>query len=55
MADQEGMAEVVARALNAYYGEDVARAVDSGDSRGFYVEVKFSFASSEWSIFLEED
>ncbi|MGW7281679.1 hypothetical protein ACWGIV_25950 [Streptomyces sp. NPDC054844] len=51
--ERKAMAEKVAEAINEFYDEGIAKVEDSGDSRGFYVEMKF--AKEEWVLFLERD
>lgn len=49
MDRQEEFAQDIACALNENFGYIVARAMDSGDSRGWYVEVELH--NEEWAVF----
>lgn len=53
MERQEEFAREIAYALREEYSGNVAQAFDSGDSRGFYVEVKLG--EEKWALFLERD
>lgn len=49
--EQKAFAEQVAKAINAHWDEQMAKAIDSGDSRGWCVEVKAG--TWEWTLWVE--